>query len=62
MLRVCGRFYGDSKGDMGKEGTPAWDNTYQMRMHVPFVVWYIYGGGLTPVGGVGGKAVLFELK
>ena len=46
-------YYGDSKDDMGEEGTPTWDVTYQMKLHVPqFVVWYTYGG-LALVGGGG---------
>ena len=48
---MWGGYYGYSKGDMGKEGTPTWDNTYQMKLHIPpFVVCYTYGG-LAHVGG-----------
>ena len=34
-VRVVQGVCGNSKGDM--EGTPAWDNTYKLNLHMPFL-------------------------
>ena len=55
MQVVCG----NSKGDM--EGTPAWDNTYKLKLHIPFLCHMVnFWQMLAHVRS--GKAVLFELE
>ena len=51
-------YYGSSKDDM--EGTPTWDNTYQMKKSIPHLLYGKHYAGLAHIGG--GKAVLFELE
>ena len=56
-------YYGDSKGDMGKEGTATWDNTYQLKLHMPPIfLWYAYGEFGPCRSCMGSKAALFELE
>ena len=33
-----------------KEGTPAWDNTYQLKLHMPPIILCVLHMGLTHVG------------
>ena len=49
VLVVCGGYYGNSKGDM--EGTPTWDNTYQLKFHVSPICCMVNFGGLDHVWG-----------
>ena len=46
---------------MMKMSLPAWDHTCQTEvLHVPHLLWYIYGGLVHVWGRVCGKAVIFE--
>ena len=49
--------YGNSKGE--KEGSPAWDNTYQLTLYISPICFMVTFGGLMYGDG---KAVLFELE
>ena len=62
MFGVCRDFLELIEGGMGKkEGTPAWDYTYHPKLHKPPNILYSIHRVVAHVG-VGGKAVLFELK
>ena len=51
MIGVFGRYYGNSKGHM--EGTPTWDNTYQLKLCMPPICCLMMlFGGLAHVGTV----------
>ena len=51
-------YYGNRKGDM--EGTHTWDNTYQLKLHVPPICCMV--NLLVGLAMWGGKAVLFKLE
>ena len=45
VLEVCGGYYGNKDK---RKGTPTWDNTYQMKLHVTHT--FVAGDSLAHVG------------